>query len=102
MTPGSAVTNYKVQGATFQTAVLDLRKGSKKDGRILHKRFCSTYVQLSRLQSFKSVHLLEKIGLEDINNKPHPKLEEATEKLDELSDGTLNCWTNFFHARRLN
>ena len=100
MTPGFAVTDYKVQGATFQTAVLDLRRGSKSDGMVLHKRFCSTYVQLSCLQSLQGVHLLEKIELEDINNKPHPRLEEAANKLDELSDSTLSCWTASFNARR--
>lgn len=38
------VTDYKIQGAMFRTAVLDLQRGSKLDGIVLHKQFCSTYV----------------------------------------------------------
>ena len=58
LTPGFAVTDYKVQGATFKTAVLDLRRG-QKIRKESHKRFWSTYVQLSRLQSLDGVQLLE-------------------------------------------
>lgn len=100
MIPGFAVTDYKVQRATFRSTVLDLRRESKLDGQNSYKRFCSNYIQLSRLQSLDGIHLLEGIELEDINNKPHPKLEKTARKLDEQLDITLMCWTNSFNARR--
>ncbi len=49
--PAFALTKYKVQGATFKTAVLDLQRGPKSQWISTHKRFCSTYLQLSRLKS---------------------------------------------------
>ena len=54
-----ALTEYKVQGATFKKAVLDLRRPArhktqkKKDWN--HQQFCSVYVQLSRLQTLVGV-----------------------------------------------
>lgn len=44
MTPGFAVTNYKVPRATFQIVVFDLHKkfNSKNEG--LYKKFCFTYI----------------------------------------------------------
>ena len=100
MTPGFAVTDYKIQGATFRSAVLDLRKGNKTVKCGVHKRFCSTYVQLSRLQTLEGVQLLEQIELEDINNEPHPKLLEASQLLDDISAQTQLSWTRRFNARR--
>lgn len=75
----------------FWTAILDLQKGSKSDSIVLHKQFCFIYIQLSRLQSLQAVHLLEEIGIEDINNKLHPRLEETANKLDKLLDNVLSC-----------
>ena len=86
MTPGFAVTDYEIRGATFRSAVLDLRMGNKGASWGAHKRFCSAYVQLSRLQSSEGVQLLEQIRLEDINNKPHSKLLEASLSLDDISN----------------
>ena len=101
LTPGFAVTDYKVQGATFKTAVLDLRRGQKVR-KESHKRFCSTYVQLSRLQSLDGVQLLERIELSFINQKPHINLQQARKELDIFSDNTLSSWTLRFNARRQN
>ncbi len=43
ITLGFALTEYKVQSANFDNAVVDLKRQSK--GEIaMHKRFCSTYV----------------------------------------------------------
>lgn len=61
------------------------------DGIFLHKQFCFNYVQISRLQSFEGLYLLEKIGLEDINNKLYLRLEKVTKNFDKLLDSTLNC-----------
>ncbi len=46
---GFTITDYKVQGATFQTIVHNLHKHSKSKDKSLHKKFCFTYIQLSRL-----------------------------------------------------
>lgn len=102
MTPGFAVTDYKIQGATFRSALLDLRRGSKINGSGGHKRFCSTYVQLSRRQSLDGVQLLERIQLEDIDNQPHSMLVETSEKLDKISAHTLESWIDRFDKRRHN
>lgn len=84
MTPGFVVTDYKVQGATFRTAVLDLHRKSNSGSGGLHKKFCSTHVQLSHLQTLNGVQLLQSIMLEDIESKPDPKLQE--ESLNIKSD----------------
>lgn len=44
MTPGFVVLKYKVQGAIFQTAMLDMHYNSKSRDKILHKKFCSMYI----------------------------------------------------------
>lgn len=49
LTPGFIFIEYKIQGAMFKSAVLDLRQKSKKRREESHKQFCSTYIELSRL-----------------------------------------------------
>ena len=73
--PSFAFIEYKVQVATFEFVVLDLRKKSKKRGGKSYKRFCSTYVQLSWLQILQSIILLKKINFDNIDNKPYDKLQ---------------------------
>ncbi len=68
-----AITQYKVQGATLKTTILDLQRGNSTTGGS-HRVFCSTYVQLSRLQSLDGVQLLQTISLKDIDNKPNLRL----------------------------
>lgn len=99
LTPAFAVTDYKVQGATFKTAILDLQRGQFANN-VSHKSFCSTYVQLSRLQSLEGVQLLQTISLKDINNQPNPRLPQATTELDVLSRNTVDSWTLQFNKRR--
>ena len=89
LTPAFAVTDYKVQGATFIIAILDFQH-SQFANNVSHKAFCSIYVQLSRLQSLKGVQLLQTISLKDINNQPNPRLPQATTELDILSRNTLD------------
>ncbi len=81
ITPGFAYTKYKVQVATFKSATLDLQQNTVKRTIENHKRFCSTYVQLSRLQSLEGVLLLKPISLEDVNNQPHHQLQVEDEQL---------------------
>ncbi len=101
MTLGFAITDYKVQEATFRTVVLDLHRDSKARDKGLHKRFCSTYVQLSRLQTLDGVGLLQPITLDDIGSKPHLKLQNESLKIDNMSDQTLMLWTYQFNQRHL-
>ena len=80
-----AQTDYKVQGATFTSATVDLKRPSKFSGST-HKQFCSTYVQLSRLRSFADIGLLQLIEMTDIANQPHPSLAIKDARLEKLSD----------------
>jgi hypothetical protein len=50
MCPAFSLTDYKVQGSTLTTAVLDLKDDPTSKGRDHHKKYCSTNVQLLRLQ----------------------------------------------------
>ena len=75
-------------------------KNAKKDNEWSHKRFCSVYVQLSRLETLADVRLLEKIDFEDIDNRPDPALLQATTVLDQLSRRTLTAWQARFDLRR--
>jgi hypothetical protein len=47
-----SLTDYKVQGQPFTEAMLDLKNGTGARGRDSHRKFCTRYVQLSRLTSF--------------------------------------------------
>lgn len=62
-----AQTDYKVQGAIFTSAIINLKRLSKFSGST-HKQFCSTYVQLSRLRNFVGLGLLQPINMTDIAN----------------------------------
>ncbi len=55
ISPGFTYIEYKVQGATFKSAILNLQHKTIKLTAKSHKRFCSIYVQLSRVQSLKGV-----------------------------------------------
>lgn len=56
--PSFVVLGYKVQRASFQKVVPNLYHNSKVRDKNLHKRFHSTYVQLSRLQTLDKIKLL--------------------------------------------
>ena len=81
--------DYKVQEAMFKTAILDFQH-SQFANNVFHKTFCSTYIQLSRLQFLEDVQLLQTISLKDINNQPNPRFPQATTELDVLSRNTLD------------
>ena len=75
ITLGFALTEYKVQAATFDSAVVDLKRHSR--GRTaMYKWFCSIYVQLSRLHTFPGLGLLQPIDIIDINNQPYLPLHD--------------------------
>ena len=90
MSPAFALTEYKVQGATYKNAVLDLHQKSKPRGEdASHKCYCSFYVQLSRLESLKGLTLLEPLTLADITFKMHRKLREEDNRLEKLATQTM-------------
>ena len=85
------LTDYKAQGQTFIRAILDLKSDGIR-GRDSHYRFCSFYVQLSRLRSSKHLYLLRRIQLSDIDFKPHPELVKEISRLKALEVQTLEDW----------
>jgi hypothetical protein len=90
MSPAFALTEYKVQSSTYRNAVLDLSQHSKpRTVDASHKRNCSFNVQLSRLQSFDGVHLLEPLTLDDLNHQPHPELRDEDHRLQQLAALTM-------------
>lgn len=50
MIKGFVITDYKVQGASFQLGIFDLYRNFKLRYKGLYKRFYSSYIQLSYLQ----------------------------------------------------
>lgn len=81
-------TNYKVQGATFISATVDLKRTNKFSSSI-HKQFCSTYIQLLHLHSFASLELLQSIKMTNIANQSYPLLAIKDVRLEKLSDQTI-------------
>jgi hypothetical protein len=92
MCPAFSLTDYKVQGSSFSSAVLDLHDDSSARGRDSHHKFTSRYVQLSRLRSRRGVHLLRKITIEDLQFRPDNRLLAEMERLRNLEQSTLAAW----------
>jgi hypothetical protein len=64
--PVFSLTDYKVQGSILTNAVLDLKHDPSTRGQDSYKKYCSNYVQLSRLRSLQGLHLLQSITIEDL------------------------------------
>jgi hypothetical protein len=92
VSPSFSLTDYKVQGATLAAAILDLKNDPTIRGRDRHQKFCSLYVQLSRLQSSKGLYLLQKLDMADIQFGPDPRLSTELERLRELEKETIAAW----------
>lgn len=86
--PTFAITEHKIQETTFKITILDFQYGNSTTGKS-HGAFCSSYVQLSRLQSLHSMQLLQTISPIDIDNKPYLYFQQSNAKLDVLSRNTL-------------
>jgi hypothetical protein len=97
MCPAFCLTDYKVQGSTLSEAVLDLKNDPTRRGWDAHRRYCSIYVQLSRLRSFNGLHLLQRISMEDIEFTPDARLLSEIKRLQSLQEETVASWnqTNF-------
>lgn len=92
ITPVWALTDYKVQGSTYSKATLDLHYRQRAKGHSTHKRYTSTYVQLSRVRSLAGVSLLSKISLDDVGNKPHKLLLKEDLRIQQLASATEKRW----------
>ncbi len=79
-----AKTDYKVQGAAFISAIIDL-KWLDKVVRNTYKRFCSIYIKLSPLHCLASLGLLKLIDMSNIANQPHPSLAFEDARQEKLS-----------------
>ncbi|KAJ5370019.1 uncharacterized protein N7496_006111 [Penicillium cataractarum] len=90
--PAFCLTDYKIQGTTLESAILDLKNDRKIRGQDAHRRFCSTYVQLSRLRSLAGLHLLQPIEMNDIQHTPDPQLLGEMQRLRALELNTLAAW----------
>ena len=91
-----SMTDYKVQGSTLTTAVLDLKNDPTAKGKDEHKKFCSIYVQLSRLQAGIGLYLLQKIDMNDLRFRPHEGLLAEMERLRKLEEETITAWMREF------
>jgi hypothetical protein len=87
-----SLTDYKVQGLTLTTAVLDLKDNSTVRGQNKHKKYCSIYVQLSRLRSLDDLYLLREINMSDLRFRPHNGLLAEMERLGALEQETMTAW----------
>lgn len=74
--------------------MLDLQRKTSNRSMECHKRFCSTYMQLSRLQSLKRVSFLASISLSNINNQLHHQLLVEDNRLQKLGDITSLSFAN--------
>jgi len=92
MCPAFSLTDYKIQGSTLTTAVLDLKDNPSLKGQSSHKKFCSIYVQLSRLRSLDGLHLLQKIDMKDLQFRPDDALLTEMERLSKLEEETIAAW----------
>ena len=106
VTPAWAITDYKVQGSTYEAVTLDLHQQSisSKDGSS-HKRYCSCYVQLTRVRSLQGLSLLQPVTLKDFNAKPDKLLLVEDQRIAQLATSTEIAWqkvdlsTGFRHGR---
>ncbi|KAH7028450.1 hypothetical protein B0J12DRAFT_584062 [Macrophomina phaseolina] len=92
MCPAFCLTDYKVQSSTLSAAILDLKDDPARRGQDGHRKYCSTYVQLSRLRSSKGLHILQKIDMTDLRFGPDPRLLTEMQRLQELEKETIAAW----------
>lgn len=92
MCPAFCLTDYKVQGSTLDSAILDLKDDPTMRGRDRHQKFCSTYVQLFRLRTRGGLHLLQEIEMNDLQFEPDPRILAEMQRLHELQRTTLDEW----------
>ena len=93
-----AMTDYKAQGSTMASAILDLKRIPPPPPVNEHQRYCSTNVMLSRLRSSDGLHLLRKIDFDALSSQPDPQLFIEQCRLQRLADLTTDRWKGVFKA----
>lgn len=94
LTPAWAITDYKVQGSTYDYIIVDLHRQhnrSSKDGSS-HRIYCSYYVQLSRTRSLQGLALVQAVTLEDLSAKPDKLLILEDQRIEQLAKSTDIAW----------
>jgi len=93
VTPAWAITQQKAQGSTFDSVTVDLHwhSISAKDGSS-HSRYCSCYVQLSRVRCLRDLYLLQPVTLRDLNGRPDKLLEVEDQRIADLASLTEIAW----------
>ena len=105
VTPSWAITDYKVQGSTYEAVTLDLHQQSISKNKTSYKRYCSSYVQLSRVKSLQGLSLLQPVTLKDLNGKPDKLLMLEDQRIAQLAITTDDAWRQmessyeFMHGR---
>lgn len=66
--PEFAYIKYKIQRVIFKSAIFDLQYKLKKIASKYYKRFCLTYIQITRFQNLERLSTLELITLYNIYN----------------------------------
>ena len=84
--------DYKIQGSTLTTTILDLKNNFATKGKSGYKKFCSLYVQLSWLRSFKGLYLLQKLDMENLQFQLDKRLLAEMERLHLLERETIAQW----------
>jgi hypothetical protein len=91
VTLGFAMTDYKCQGSTFTSLIVDLKFPAQR-GLSGHKKWTSINVQLGRLKSLSGVWLRETITLADITASPHKDLGIELLRLENIEQDTMRSW----------
>ena len=79
-----AVTDYKAQGASLKSCIIDLRKPGGT-----WKPFHSIYVMLSRVETLDGLHILTSFDITVLNQDKPEDLSTELQRLRELSDITI-------------
>jgi hypothetical protein len=84
LTPAYAFTDYKAQGQTMESVIIDL--GKPPSGRLTA---FNTYVALSRGRGRKTIRLLRDFDEKLFTTHPSEELRKEDERLDNLAELTL-------------
>lgn len=95
------IIDYKIQNVIFVTTILNFCRNENNVFVMKnHRKFCFTYVQISKFQIFDDLKLLKKIEFFDINNKSHFNLLLTIKIFDEFSKNILTIWKKRFIAKK--
>ena len=85
-----SLIDYKVQGSTLTTTILDLKHSITVKRQDSYQNFCFIYIQLLQLWFLDRLYLLQKIEIEDVHFRPYQQLLLEIKKLKELKLETMS------------